>query len=405
MRIDKLWLYFLPILFLPNLGFFDGNTSVGEIKVCDVLIFPYIFLVSLDFFRPNKKQIINLFKPLFIGLLTTIFIGSFLIYLFYNYKSNNPMITSLVKSFKFAVYSFAGYLSVRCIQTTEKKEQYYYSVLWSAFVLGFSLFFADQLSDTNSGISIEYNAQSCYLSILLTTIIIKFQYTKQYTRWKLQSYFLLPIVFIGFFLSQGRGGWLALLLGLVIFIQKTGISKTAIQIIIGGTVLFFVIYFNFEGFSTQIDRLLLLDEDYAKRMQSYGVKTAAGVEDGARLETWIHEFPKFTNAPLLGTGLFHRGGYSGLWSTGSHNFWIQMLLETGIIGFSFFVAIFYKVWSYNKLIKYKYKMGYHIVLSNMIVIIFNGMGGEYFYGGMGIMSFFLAFTPILSTTIDENQDE
>ncbi len=46
----------------------------------------------------------------------------------------------------------------------------------------------------------------------------------------------------------------------------------------------------------------------------------------------LHESAKFPKSPIFGTGFYHRGEKSGLWLTGSHNFWIQMFLETGLVG-------------------------------------------------------------------------
>jgi O-antigen ligase len=396
MRIDKLWLYFLPILFLPNLGFFEGKTAVGELKMSDILMLPYLLLLAIDILQQKKEQYITQLKPYFLFFLFIIYLSSLLIYVFYDYQTTHQMVFSLVKCAKFTLYGLAGYWTVKAIQTPEKTSLFYTMVLWSAAMAGFSMYFIQDVASTTDDFGgIENNATSCVLSILLLLTVVNLQLQTSKT-YKLLAILLLPLAFIGFFISEGRGAWIAFALGLGLFFYKTGLSKMAIQLTVISILGFSAVYVNFPRFSEDIDKLFLLDEKYKKAMESYGVNTSTGVEDGARLETWIHEGPKFINAPLLGTGFFHRGKLSGLWATGSHNFWLQMLLETGLLGFFTLIYLFKKIYMTTTLLKITYKKEYYITLTGILVAFFNGMGGEYFYGGLPLFSFFLLLVPLFS---------
>lgn len=116
--------------------------------------------------------------------------------------------------------------------------------------------------------------------------------------------------------------------------------------------------------------------------------TSQPVDDGARISTWAQEAPKLVNSPVLGTGFYHRGGDSGLWSTGSHNFFIQMFLETGIVGGILVIATFAVAWrqaGLNSASRNKVSLATRAAL---ITAVAGGMSGEYYYGGVGVLVLF-----------------
>jgi hypothetical protein len=74
-----------------------------------------------------------------------------------------------------------------------------------------------------------------------------------------------------------------------------------------------------------------------------------------------------------------------VWETGSHNFFIQMFLETGIVGGVLVISIFAIAWQ---------QAGFSIVVRNkigvatrasLVTAIAGGMSGEYYYGGIGVL--------------------
>src|SRR6185312_13580583 len=118
------------------------------------------------------------------------------------------------------------------------------------------------------------------------------------------------------------------------------------------------------------------------------IDTTAGIDNGGRPDQWLAGISQF-HSPLFGTGFFHRGGASGIYPTGSHNFFLQLFLETGIPGGLMILYIFYLLW---KQADSPSARAAGIALSakaSLIAAVICGMGGEYFYGGMGIFTLFL----------------
>jgi O-antigen ligase len=96
-------------------------------------------------------------------------------------------------------------------------------------------------------------------------------------------------------------------------------------------------------------------------------------------------------SPLLGTGFFHRGGESGIYATGSHNFFLQMFLETGLPGGILMLLIFLRMWKVSGS-EIARDSGFTVpVRSALTAAIIGGMSGEYYYGGAGLVVLFLVY--------------
>jgi O-antigen ligase len=129
----------------------------------------------------------------------------------------------------------------------------------------------------------------------------------------------------------------------------------------------------------------LVDETLSPSRNS---NSEAPLDDGARIWTWQHEAPKFLAAPVMGTGFFHRGDLSGLWSSGSHNFFLQMFLETGIVGGGLVILVFACAWRQACC---RVAMQNRVSVATraaLVTAITAGMSGEYFYGGTGVLVLF-----------------
>ena len=113
-----------------------------------------------------------------------------------------------------------------------------------------------------------------------------------------------------------------------------------------------------------------------------------GFDDGARLAAWTHEGTRLVDSPLLGRGFFNRFPGSGLWWTGSHSFWIQMFLETGVPGGVAILTIIWSVWRESR------RLGVLPEEVALLVAFVGGMGGEYFYGGMPLLVLTITVTPL-----------
>jgi hypothetical protein len=113
----------------------------------------------------------------------------------------------------------------------------------------------------------------------------------------------------------------------------------------------------------------------------------AGFDDSGHASTAVHELPKFVDHPVLGTGLFHRGGSTGLWLTGPHNFLVAMLLETGVIGLMLMVWIIVRFWFAAGKPATRF---FRLDTSSRAVLItafVASNAGEYFYGGTALLTF------------------
>jgi len=207
-------------------------------------------------------------------------------------------------------------------------------------------------------------------------------------RWRLACKLTLPVILLGFTLTRGRGGWVAAVAGFIYLGYKRGFLKvrtlTGIAtVIMASSILYFV---NTE-FQEQVDRTLWPDKQYLQK-NSFGI---GGIDDGGRIITFEHEVGSFIKKPLLGAGFHHRGGLSGLTPSGSHNFWLQILLETGIVGFYLLILICFRMWKHSDVSAAKQQRLSLPLKSALFTTFIAGLGGEYFYGGIGLFTVFLIY--------------
>ncbi len=119
------------------------------------------------------------------------------------------------------------------------------------------------------------------------------------------------ILLYGIYLTNSRGTLLALLVILGIYVwQRFGM-------VVAGVV----------G-AAALGGMLLLPS----RMQELDVSEASAM---GRVESWYHGLEMFLGKPLLGVGA---GGYEDLYALTAHNSYVLVLAETGIIGFTIWIA-------------------------------------------------------------------
>jgi O-antigen ligase len=173
-------------------------------------------------------------------------------------------------------------------------------------------------------------------------------------------------------------------IGLIWFLYRRGFLKQrtlAITLVFAAAAV--LAYQQVPVFRLDVDRTLNPDSSFLAKYDA-GV---LGFDEGARLTTWAHEGAKLFEAPILGRGFFNRFPGSGLWWTGSHNFWLQMLLETGIPGGLAILAIMWILWRESR------RIGVLPVEVALLVAFVGGLGGEYFYGGMPLLTLVIAVSP------------
>ena len=186
----------------------------------------------------------------------------------------------------------------------------------------------------------------------------------------------LGVMVVGSVLSAGRGGWAAGMAGLVYIAIKARLRREFIVLAIGAPVLIGLLYFNAPVFQRVVDYTFARDN----RVRDYS-SGVGGVDDGGRFRAW-REGAEQLNSPFWGSGFFHRGGSSGLVPTGSHNFFLQMFMETGIFGGALMLAIFYALWHQAGCLQAR-RAGLDLpAKAALVAALTGGLSGEYFYGGI-----------------------
>jgi O-antigen ligase len=385
--MKRLWLFIFPLLFMPNVGF-SHRTDFGVLEVCDWLIVPFIVSLILVPSAVYEQRLVKL-KPLLWCFLVWALFSTLSIHFRYEYLDDVPiLIGSCLKLARLVLYVVAGILIARRLGDPKTRAEWTWSLLVALVVLSIGLLVSSGNPDAQPNDALEgyksYNAIIVSVAILCSYIAGLWIDNVGSRKWRqcasIAIAFAICAVFISSSLSShGRGGWLAFAAGFgYILWKRTQALKTLMIIFIVGVVSF-TAYEVLPNFRSVVDLTL----SPSSELQS--------VDDGSRLSTWAHEAPKLIDAPLLGTGFYHRGGTSGLWDSGSHNFFLQMFLETGVVGGILVISVFVLAWRQAGLTAMsRNKIGVATRAASVTAIV-GGMSGEYFYGGVGVLVVFAAF--------------
>jgi len=401
--MTKLWIFFFPLLFLPALGF-SQTTSYGVLELSDWLILPFmaLLLMAPSVRYPQRVSKLNILCLAFIGWAS---IGIVTIHFRYDYFDDVPiMLGCLLKLGRLALYVTVGLLIAKKEVNGGIRRLWNWSLLASLGVLAFGLF-AYGNSTAESGGSIDayksYNATIVTISILALYIFGLWIEKSATQIWNACAILCLLFAAVSVLLSasseshHGRGGWLAAIVGCAYVLFKN--ARTARALFVASLLGCLVMagYWMLPNARSLIDSTLFSSS-------SGSDSNYTGVDDGARLSTWSHEAPKLADAPVFGSGFYHRGGESGLWDTGSHNFFLQMFLETGMVGGSLVVAIFVVMW--RETIP---SMRRHLAIavptrSALIAAIAGALSGEYYYGGVTVLLLLAIFAFVGSEAINNS---
>jgi len=396
----RLWLFWLPLLFLPSLGY-EQPTPFGTLTLADFLIGPYLILVYFGSRHPGapRKKRVDALLPLLLVFLWWATISTLLLPLRYDYATHHPLWFGLLKLGKLSLYGVAGILTIKALPHDEKRGGFYWSLLMAGVVVGVTLFLTqnsyDELRLLEPGKSTQVyqeNPTSAMMSILICFVAGSLLAGNGTSRWRRYASIGLVVMFLGFIMAEGRGGWLAALAGVLYLFAHVNLRRTFVASIVGVALVIFA-YNQFPNFKEQVDRTLQPDVTYLKKYQ-VGV---FGLDDGGRWAILKAEVPKIFDSPILGRGFFHRGGYSGIFLTGSHNFFLQMFLETGIPGGVLILGIFWRMWLHAAEPVPGVENQKLPVRAALIAAFVVGLSGEYFYGGTTLFALLLAYAPVGSS--------
>jgi O-antigen ligase len=391
----RLWMLLLPLLFLPEFGVLSP-TEVGTGELSDTFVAPYIIAVFFAGRRAGGGDFRRL-RPILLALLGWALLSTLTINLRYGYTQLDYLQVSLVKLGKFAAYGLAGYLTTRALEGDVRARVLYPWVLLGICVFAAGTYISVRgievrgIGNTPLGFA-SSNGLSVAMAMLYSWMVAYWLSPNSNRAWRIALAVVSPILLVGFFFTDGRGGWLAALCALAYVAVRQGVRPPLVLVGLIGAVTLVATYQTEDGFRTQVDMTL----DPSRLTQESEFAAAAGFDDGSRVGIWMHEAPLITNSPILGAGFYHRGAASRLWPTGSHNFWLQMFLELGLVGGSLVLVIVWNLWrSANS--SWAHSAGIGVAgRAALIAAWMGGMSESYFYGGKILLALFLVMAPSLS---------
>ncbi|MCA9904214.1 MAG: hypothetical protein KC547_10170, partial [Anaerolineae bacterium] len=288
----------------------------------DFLIGPYIVLVLLSHPRTNgRRRYIGYLTPTLLIFLWWAFIATLFIGIRFEYYNQDHLVSGLLKLGKFSLYGLAGVATIRAIGRggPSTRRGFYWSLLISAVLIGLTLLVTENSTSALSPDLFDNGSSSVYLdnpititmAILIVFVAGSLLVGNVSSAWRRAAAVGLVLMGLGFVFAEGRGGWLACIVGLTYVFLRARLSRSIFALFIAVS-LFMYTYDQIPNFRHTIDRTLYPDETYLTTYKA-GV---FGIDDGVRLRTFLEEAPKIAYSPILGQGFFHRGGQTGIYSTG-----------------------------------------------------------------------------------------
>lgn len=410
MRLSNVWVFFLPLLYLPNLGY-ARDTAFGTLKISDYLIIPYAVLVLLAVRRDPMRRNYDLVWPWLLGFVVAAFISTITIVWRYPATTNHALVFGMLKLAKFSLYAASGLLTARALANTYSRKYYNWALLVAALIVAVALLaMPNQIEKFRPGLQGLYdatNGTSVMVSILLAYLVGRLITRAMSGAWSRATALGIPVIALGLAVSRGRGGWVALIASFAYMVFRLGFRRQVILVLVAGTLAVWIGYAYVPSFRHQVDMTLRPKPQYVSKYHS----TVLGINDGSRTAIWLASAGKVWEAPILGAGFYHRGpstarwgAGTGLFITGSHNFWLEMLLETGFLGFGLLSTAGYSMWRLSGERNVD-ERGLSLSVQTAFVAAFvGGLSGEYFYGGMELFTVLAVWAtvgalPVLSESV------
>jgi len=301
---------------LGLLIFFLYNIINKRISIKKIEIFFLIYLVTGVFFWKNPY--FNILELLLFYLLYKIFFSL-------NY---NPLITKIIVITSFLIFLLFPISILEYLNSGTFKN--WYPLPWNIRV---------------------YNSYFLIFSIFSVWFYLKEE--------KFKNIYLtfIFLALLSILLDSGRSAALAY----SVFIACVCIfNRTARIKILFTYIATWLIYFSILFFSDHI---------------SSNVRTIARETTSGRYELWVNAFQCWLQKPFFGCGFYQLDQYPYL-SAHPHNLFIQILTETGLIGFSFLVYIIYTI--LNR-ISWNLKENYFVIAAFIAIAIDLSFSGTHIY--------------------------
>jgi O-antigen ligase len=378
---------------MPNFGF-SQQTSFGVLEVSDALIVPFIVLLLIAP-SANYRQRVSRLNPLLWAFLVWAVLSTLSIHFRYGYLDDVPVLAGCcLKLGHLVLYVIAGISIAGKLSDPAVRREWMWSLVAALLMLSIGLLASTGSPEGRASDSLEgyksYNAIIVSMAILCCYVTGLWVDNACGRKWSRCAALAIVFAVCSVLLStahatgHGRGGWVGLAVGCgYLFSRRTrNVKIWAIIVIVA--MASFAAYETIPKFESLVDMTLSPTEDAHLR----------SVDDGGRVFIWGHEAPRLFNAPVLGTGFYHRGGLSGLWECGSHNFFIQMFLETGVVGGVLVVGVFVLMWYQAGSPAARKSRVNNATRAALIAAIVGGMSETYFYGNGAALLLFALFAVV-----------
>ncbi len=384
--MKHLLLFFAVIApFVPDLGQVASTGVLGQVNAADKLMVPAFVTLALFARRLPPTPMERYARPLLVFVLIAL-VSSVSVPLRFPSADPNVAVMGVLRMAKFSGYALLAFASLRCFASSTYRKTvvagWATGVVLMSGVLVYQALILDQgLRDSTRTDLLLGNPTSVALACVVVSAVSLLASGRlpNLQSWVLASATLAGVV--GMIFSQGRGGWVSLIVGSAFMVRRIRLR----YVVAAATVALLVVAAaaNSASVSSNLKRLIVEEQGYS----ASGEDAESTIDDGSRIQTWVFESSKLAEHPFLGFGIFHRGGASSLWSTGSHNFFLQMFLEAGLFGGGAFLWFVWTLWSGTRTLHGESGVGARAVLVTMAA---GAMGGEYFYGDAPLYCFLIA---------------
>jgi O-antigen ligase len=299
----------------------------------------------------------------------------------------------MLKIAKLVLYGVAGILTARALARPASRGAFHWSLLGAGIVSSVALMLTGSgwgdSENTGQGFTTA-NGISVMMAILFAYVGGRILARQGSRAWTVAASASLVVLTFGWVLSDGRGGWVAAAASVVYLLFRLGLTRQMLYFAIAGAAIVVYMYQSQPVFQKQVDMTIFPTEEYGLMTPN----TEGPIDDGYRFQIWTNQAAKFWGAPVLGSGIWHRGAESTLWTTGSHNFWLQMYLEAGIVGGTLAIAVLVIMWRHAG--QLKAALGYRSDIPLKAAIVAAAVGGlseAYFYGGIVLFALLAVYAP------------
>lgn len=392
-----IFLFLFPFVFAPDIGI-SMATPYGFFDTSDFVIPVLYFLLLPGILRRSGKLLPKRLSSLYLFFIFWATASTMLIAFKYSSMAGvkHQIIYGLLKLGKFFEYSFFMYMLARSLNN--KNRIMYFTI---SFAVGCAVLSISSLNWAVTSLEPDvYTTPKYYYIYRANVTSVAFggmicfwagHFLKK--RWSISWNFLLAflgLMMAAIFITHGRGGWIAMACGLF-YIQvkmKPDLSflnwrKTAIIFL---SVIIFIFLFNHFA-SLRKSTLNVIMSGQSDGEIEPGPSSKYGIYDANRISIFLLNIDKLSNSPIFGAGFFNRTSESRLAFSGSHNFFLQMALETGIVGMLTIIAILYTLWKASRLKENNNKNNAYTFAfrASFIAFIVGCLSGEYLYGGPALL--------------------